>query len=78
MNQDEFDYDPAIRNRQIENLLRDIGRRIKSTMPPGYGFALQIFSYEGPEFFYISSAEREGMVKTLQEFLDDQKKRAGK
>lgn len=44
MNQDEFDYDPAIRNRQIENLIKDIGRRIKTAMPPGYGFALQIFA----------------------------------
>ena len=75
MNRDIFDYDPGIRNQKIEELLRDIGRRIKSRMPAGYGFALQIFQFEGPEFFYISWAERDGMVKALQGFLDDQKRK---
>jgi hypothetical protein len=34
-----------------------------------WGFALMIFSFEGPEFTWISNAERATMVKTMQEFI---------
>lgn len=33
------------------------------------GFALVIFSYEGSELTYVSSAEREDMIKALTELL---------
>ena len=35
-----------------------------------WGFALMIFSFDGPEFTWISNAERATMVKTMQEFID--------
>lgn len=34
-----------------------------------WGFALMIFSFDGPEFTWISNAERATMVKTMQEFI---------
>lgn len=34
-----------------------------------WGFALMIFSFEGPEFTWISNAQRADMVKALQEFI---------
>lgn len=34
-----------------------------------WGFALMIFSFEGPEFTWISNAQRADMVKTMQEFI---------
>ena len=34
-----------------------------------WGFALMLFSFDGPEFTWISNAQRAGMVKTMQEFI---------
>jgi hypothetical protein len=33
------------------------------------GFALQIFEFDGPAFFWISNADRKDMRKALAEFL---------
>ena len=33
------------------------------------GFTLMIFSFNGPEFTYISNARRDDMIKTMQEFI---------
>jgi hypothetical protein len=35
-----------------------------------WGFALFIFSFDGPEFTWISNAQRADMVKAMQEFID--------
>jgi hypothetical protein len=58
-----------MRNQMIEDHLRTVGRTIKSEMPPGWGFTLMMFEFDGPSMFYMSSAQREGMIKTLQEFI---------
>jgi hypothetical protein len=59
-----------VRDEQIESLLRDIGRNIGDRMPKGWGFTLQIFSYgEGGSNFYISSANRDDMIKMFKEFI---------
>ena len=59
-----------VQNPKIEALLRSIGRTLKSKMPPNYGFSLFIFSYgEGGDSCYISSADREDFLTTLQEFM---------
>jgi hypothetical protein len=34
-----------------------------------WGFALMLFSFDGPEFTWISNAQRADMVKTMQEFI---------
>jgi hypothetical protein len=34
-----------------------------------WGFALMLFSFDGPEFSWISNAQRADMVKTMQEFI---------
>lgn len=62
--------DLEIRNAQAEEKLRTIGRLMKDTMPPGWGFAFFVFTYEPGSFFYTSSAgDREDMIKLLEEFL---------
>lgn len=59
-----------VRNAEIEELLRLIGRKLKNQMPSGYGFSLLIFGFSpGNELFYISSAQREDMIRTMQEFI---------
>jgi hypothetical protein len=56
-----------------ERALRDTARALKETMPPGYGFALFIFSYgEHGDMFYLSSAQRADMIETLKEFIAKQ------
>ena len=59
-----------VRNEEIEQLLRLMGRKLKDQMPPGYGFSLMIFGFSpGNELFYVSSAQREDMIRTMQEFI---------
>jgi hypothetical protein len=56
-----------------ERALREIARLLKDRMPPGYGFTLFIFSYgEHGDLFYVSSAAREDMLKTMKEFIKKQ------
>lgn len=50
----------------------DLARQIDSGIPPGWGFTLLIWERDGRSVFYISNAEREGMVAALQEFLRGQ------
>ena len=35
-----------------------------------WGFALMIFSFDGPEFTWISNTQRADMVKAMQEFIN--------
>jgi len=58
-----------VRNPEIEEKLREIGRSIKRDMPAGFGFTLLIFSYQPGSMFYISSAERDGMIAAMREFI---------
>lgn len=58
-----------VRNPEVEEVLRRLGREIKADMPKGFGFALLIFSYEPESMFYISSAERDSMIAAMREFI---------
>jgi len=60
-----------IENDEAKRLLQDIGvRLLAATKDSGFGFTLLVFSYNGPEMFYASSANREDMCKAMQEFID--------
>lgn len=61
-----------VRDPELEPVLRDIGDRIGSMLPEGYGFALFLMQFEQSNLFYISSAERDGMVQMLREWLNRQ------
>ncbi len=59
-----------VRNENAEKYLRETGRVLRDALPEGMGFAPLVYDYgEGGNMFYISSGEREGMVKAMQEFL---------
>jgi hypothetical protein len=58
-----------VRNKEIEELLRDLGRQIKQLMPEGFGFTLLIYTYDKGALFYLSSAEREDMIESMKEFI---------
>ena len=58
-----------VENIQIQELLRDIGTTIGAMLPKGWGVTLFIFSFgEGGSLFYISNADREDMLKLLDEY----------
>lgn len=64
-----------VKNEQVKELLLSIGNSLRAKMPKGWGFALQIFEFEGGKsFFYLSSAERATMIEALQEFIDRESK----
>jgi hypothetical protein len=68
MPHDPFQYE--VRNPEVEKTLKNLGRLLKETMPPGYGFTLMMFGYKNDEMFYMSSAEREDMIKVMREFIE--------
>ena len=58
--------------RDMEAACRKIGRILGSVISQqngkGTGFALMIFDFEGPEFTWLSNANRKDMIKVLAEF----------
>jgi hypothetical protein len=60
----------GVRNTEIESLLKYLGTTLKALMPEGWGFSLQIFSFGSDgSMFYISSAKRDDMIKSLEEMI---------
>ena len=62
-----------VRNEELEKQLKDLGHLLKSACAviPGYGFALLLFNFgEGGEMFYTSNAQREDIIKAMQEFIE--------
>jgi hypothetical protein len=66
-----------VRNPELETLLGEIGAILKMACEehssPGrrYGFALMIFDFgKGGDLFYTSNAQREDMVRLMQEFIE--------
>lgn len=61
--------------RQLEHQARKLGDLINEALGnrPGQqkkvGFALMVFSFDGPEYTWLSNANRGDMVKALQEFI---------
>lgn len=49
--------------------LREIGRYIKSLIPPSMGFMVFVFDYSPGGFFYLSSAERKDCIEMLENHI---------
>lgn len=62
-----------VKDEKAQEALKNIGRMVKKEMlPEGYGFALLVFPFgEGGGMFYMSSAERETMIKAMKEFIEN-------
>ncbi len=59
-----------VRDAEAEKMLNEIGKLLRSACPQGYGFSLLIFTFgEGGNMFYTSNAERESMIRAMQEFI---------
>ena len=50
-------------------MLQNAVREYEALSGEKCGFALMLFSFDGPEFTWISNAQRADMVKTMQEFI---------
>lgn len=60
-----------VRNEAVEKMLKAMGDDLRAACPPGVGFALLVFSFgEGGSMFYTSNAERESIIRAMQEFID--------
>lgn len=59
------------RNPEIEELLKELGRMLKTFCPSGWGFSLLLFEFDNAEgsSFYISSANREDFLRSLEIFM---------
>lgn len=60
-------------HEQVEFALRESADFIKANgrLPVGMGFALLMFDFgPGGNMFYISNAQREDVLKSMQEFID--------
>ncbi len=65
--------------RNLEAQARSLGRTLDDTINPPNpatgnrdrkkGFALLLFSFDGPELTWLSNAEREDMIRLLDEIL---------
>jgi hypothetical protein len=59
-----------VRNEAAEAMLKQIGQSLREACPKGYGFGLLVFSFgEGGNMFYTSNAQREDMIRAMQEFI---------
>jgi hypothetical protein len=57
--------------RQPGRVLREVvDTWAEKAQVPRYGFAVQLFSFEGPECTYLSNADREDMIKMLEELTE--------
>ena len=56
---------------EVERSAQEIAQRIGERIPPGFGFALLLFSF-GPGGFltHVSNANRSDLVATLRETAD--------
>jgi len=60
--------------RRMEASARNLGKLLGEALRSSHseermGFALMLFSFEGPEFTWISNAQRDDMIKALREFI---------
>lgn len=68
---DDFRIDTP---RSVRRALQVLATKISNALPEGWGFALLVFTFEGHigdpnQVAYVSNAQRQDMVKAMQEFL---------
>lgn len=63
-----------VRDPRMEEILRRLGTKIGVSLPSSWGFMLMLFEYgENGNLFYISSAEREDVIRVLESFIGREK-----
>lgn len=63
-----------VESEKMETMLKEYGRKIRATLPDGIGFTLFLYDYgENGSMFYISTSDRQDMIRALEEFIAKQK-----
>lgn len=58
-----------VRDPEIEQIIRRLGKLIGKQLPEGWGF-LMLFTYgKDGSLFYRSSAQREDVINVMKEFI---------
>jgi len=76
-----YDERYEVRNPEIEDVLRRIAARIDESVPEGFAFGLFLMPFgakpieEGGAVFWISNAERDGMVDAIKGWIEDSERR---
>ena len=66
----------ATREEEIEALMRELGKLLKSSVLPGYGFSLIIagpMDTPDPRLFYVSNINRLPMIGALEKLVKEMK-----
>lgn len=72
-----FDKRFEVRNKEAEAALRGIGDVLKAQTPKGMGFAFFLFDFgEKGGLYYVSNAQREDMIKTMEEWIAKEKRKS--
>lgn len=59
-----------VRNPEVEAKLKELGEKLKASMPKGFGFALLIANYgPGGGMFYASNFHREDVCDMMRDFI---------
>lgn len=53
-----------------ERVMQSLGEIVSMLIPPAWGFIVIAFDFDGPSTTYVSSAEREDVVKFLREMAE--------
>lgn len=63
-------------NELVKSKMQRIARKVDEELPSGYGFAVLVFNFgEGKdnEMMYVSNAERQDIVKAMEEWIEKTK-----
>lgn len=77
-----YDERYQIRDEEIEEKLKILGDIIGNALPDGWAYGLFLVKFgdnpieQGGGYFWISSAQREGMVDIVSHWVEQQKKKA--
>ena len=67
-------------NEVVKGRMQKIARKVDEELPNGYGFVVLAFEFEdsdGREMLYVSNANREDVVKAMEEFAQKTKSNYG-
>lgn len=65
-----MDSKSEVWNEEIGKELYRIGETLGGSLPKGLGFALLVYTKNNDgSLFYISDAERDDMIKVMEEFI---------
>ena len=70
MNEQHNHYD--VRDKVIEDKMKELATKISSFLPKSWGFNLLIFEYNQKDgaVFYISSAEKQNVIEMLEKEVE--------